>query len=301
MNDAHYTSLTDRGILSVSGIDSLAFLQGIVTNDVAKVSSSQVVYSAILTPQGKYLSDFFIVKSDAGFLLDCPANQLNELEKRLITYRLRAKVDIEDQSKNYNVISIVGKKALSDTGLPKIPGTVISSSDPIVFFDPRLIELGIRVILPVTSTQNYIKTMGYKAESMASYKNLQFSLGVPDGGDDKILKQAFPLEAGFDELNAISFDKGCFIGQEVTTRMKIRKLVKKRLVPMVFLGNPPQPGSIIRKQDIKAGEVIAASGGCGLAMLRLEVLDQVVTEEIELIAEEATLKVIKPGWFKNSD
>ena len=120
MNDANYTSLTDRGILSVSGRDSLTFLQGIVTNDVADVSSSQVIYSALLTPQGKYLSDFFIVKSDAGFLIDCPASQLNELAKRLTTYRLRAKVDIEDQSKDFNVISIVGKKALSDTGLPEL-------------------------------------------------------------------------------------------------------------------------------------------------------------------------------------
>ena len=301
MNDANYTSLTDRGILSVSGKDSLAFLQGIVTNDVAEVSSSQVIYSALLTPQGKYLSDFFIVKSDAGFLIDCPASQLNELAKRLTTYRLRAKVDIEDQSKNFNVISIVGKKAQSDTGLPETLGKVIASSDPLVFFDPRLIELGIRVISPAASTQKFLKAMGYKAEGIASYKAQQFSLGVPDGGDEEIFKQAFPLEIGFDELNAISFDKGCYIGQEVTTRMKIRRLVKKRLVPAVFSGNSPQPGSIIQKQDVKAGQIFSVSGEVGLAMLRLEILDQVLAEGIELVAEEATLKVKKPSWFKISD
>ena len=301
MNDAHYTSLTDRGILSVFGLDSLAFLQGIVTNDVAEASSNRVIYSALLTPQGKYLSDFFIVKYDTGFLIDCPASQLNELAKRLTTYRLRAKVDIEDQSKNFNVISLVGKKALSDTGLPETPGKVISSSESIVFFDPRLIELGIRIISPAAATQNFLKTMGHTATGIASYKALQFSLGVPDGGDDKILNQAFPLEVGFDELNAISFDKGCYIGQEVTTRMKIRRLVKKRLVPVIFSGRAPQPGSIIRKQDVKAGQIFSVSGKAGLAMLRLEILDQVLAEGIELVAEKTTLKVKKPSWFKISD
>lgn len=301
MNDTHYTSLTDRGILSVSGIDSLAFLQGIVTNDVERVSSSHSIYAAILTPQGKYLSDFFIVKSGSGFLLDCPANQINELTKRLTTYRLRAKVDIEDQSKVYNVISVIDKKVHSDTGLSAIPGKTVTFNEGIVFVDPRLIELGIRAILPTSSTQNFIKKFGYREISMPSYKATQFSLGVPDGGDDEILKQVFPLELGFDELNAISFDKGCYIGQEVTTRMKIRKLVKKRLVPIVFGGSPPKPGTTIRKQDMKAGQIFAASGGAGLAMLRLEILDQVLAEGIELVTEEATLKVKKPSWFKTSD
>ena len=301
MNDAHYTSLTNRGILSVSGIDSLAFLQGIVTNDVERVSSSHSIYAAILSPQGKYLSDFFIVKFGSGFLLDCPANQINELTKRLSTYRLRAKVDIEDQSKIYNVISVIGKKAHSDTGLSEIPGKTVPFSEGMVFVDPRLIELGIRAILPTTSTQKFLNKFGYSAESMASYKAAQFSLGVPDGGDDKILKQAFPLEVGFDELNAISFDKGCYIGQEVTTRMKIRKLVKKRLVPMVFSGSAPKPGSTIRKQDMRAGQIFAASGGAGRAMLRLEILDQVLNEGTKLVAEETTLKVRKPSWFNNPD
>ena len=162
-------------------------------------------------------------------------------------------------------------------------------------------ERMIKAYNQAASTQNFLKTMGYKAKGIASYKARQFSLGVPDGGDDEIFKQAFPLEIGFDELNAISFDKGCYIGQEVTTRMKIRRLVKKRLVPMVFSGDPPQPGSIIRKQDVKAGQIFSASSEAGLAMLRLEILDQVLAEGIELVAEQTTLKVKKPSWFKISD
>lgn len=298
MNDAHYTSLTDRGILSVSGIDSLAFLQGIVTNDVEKVSSNCAIYAAILTPQGKYLSDFFIVKFGSGFLLDCPANQLNELKKRLSTYRLRAKVDIEDQSQIFDVISITGRKTHSNIGLPKNPGIAVHCGEGTAFVDPRLLELGIRAILPITSTPKFIKNFGYKAENMDSYKATQFFLGVPDGSDNEILKQAFPLEVGFDELNAISFDKGCYIGQEVTTRMKIRNLVKKRLVPVAFSGNPPTPGSTIRNQDKKAGQIFASSSGIGLAMLRLEIIDQVLNEETKLFAGETILRVKKPTWFK---
>jgi folate-binding protein YgfZ len=301
MNEVYYTSLTDRGILFVSGVDSLTFLQGIVTNDMAKVSTDQAIYAAILTPQGKYFSDFFIVKSSSGFLVDCPANQINDLKKRLSTYRLRAKVEIEDQSEIYNVISFIDKKAHSDTGLPETPGKATPFNEAIVFVDPRLIELGIRVILPRNSTQEFISNLGYTSENLTVYRAAQFSLGVPDGSDDKMLKQAFPLEMGFNELNCISFDKGCYIGQEVTTRMKIRKLVKKRLVPMVFSGPPPKPGSTIRKQDVKAGQIFAASDGVGLAMLKLEVLDQILSEGVQLVAEETTLNVRKPSWFENTN
>jgi len=301
MNDTHYTALTDRGILSVSGTDSLAFLQGIVTNDIEKVTANSAIYAAILTPQGKYLHDFFVAKSGDNFLLDCPANQLSELTKRLKMYRLRAKVDIEDRSDDYTVFAITGPNACNFAALTGIPGNATNYGDGIAFVDPRIVELGLRTIQPTASGIEFMKNAGLKVGNLETYKASQCSFGIPDGENSEFLKQAFPLEIGFDELNAISFEKGCYVGQEVTTRMKIRKLVKKRLVPVTFDGKAPAPGSAIHNQDKAAGQIFAANNEIGLAMIRLETLDQVLAAGSDLVVEETILRATKPTWFQTPD
>jgi tRNA-modifying protein YgfZ len=298
MNDTYYTALTDRGILSVSGADSLAFLQGIVTNDIEKVSANCAIYAAILTPQGKYLHDFFVTKFGDSFLLDCPTNQLDELTKRLKMYRLRAKVDIEDRSDDFAIFAITGPNTPNFVGLTGIAGAATDYGNGIAFVDPRLIELGLRTIQPTASAIEFMKNADMSAGNLETYKASQFSLGVPDGENSEFLKQSFPLEIGFDELNAISFDKGCYVGQEVTTRMKIRKLVKKRLVPVTFDGKAPAPGSAIQNQDKAAGQIFAANDQIGLAMIRLETLGQVINAGAKLAAEETTLHATKPAWFE---
>ncbi|MGB0575840.1 MAG: YgfZ/GcvT domain-containing protein [Alphaproteobacteria bacterium] len=301
MNDTYYTALTDRGILSITGPDSLAFLQGIVTNDIEKVSANCAVYAAILTPQGKYLHDFFVVKSGDQFLLDCPSNQLEALTKRLKMYRLRAKVEIEDLSDEFAIFSITGPNVFNAAGVTESPGNAINYDNGIAFVDPRLVELGLRTIQPVSTAIEFIKKTGFQEEILETYKTTQISLGVPDGDSGEILKQAFPLEIGFDELNAISFDKGCYVGQEVTTRMKIRKLVKKRLVPVTFNGIAPVPGTSIQYQNKEAGQVYACNGEQGIAMLGLETLANALDGGTELTTEETTLRVTKPGWFQLPD
>jgi folate-binding protein YgfZ len=301
MNDTYYTALTGRGTLSVSGTDSLAFLQGIVTNDIEKVSTNRAIYAAILTPQGKYLHDFFVTKFDDCFLLDCPTNQLGELTKRLKMYRLRAKVDIEDRSNDFSVFAITGPNTPGFTGLTAAPGNATDYGDGIAFVDPRLAELGLRTIQPAATAIEFMKNAGLSLGNLETYQASQYSLGIPDGSNSELLKQTFPLEIGFEELNAISFDKGCYVGQEVTTRMKIRKLVKKRLVPVAFDGKAPAPGSTIQNQDKAAGQIFAANDGIGLAMIRLETLNQVINAGAELAAEETTLHATKPTWFQILD
>ena len=298
MNDTYYTALTDRGILSVSGADSLAFLQGIVTNDIEKVSENCAIYAAILTPQGKYLHDFFVAKIGDSFLLDCPTNQLGELTKRLKMYRLRAKVDIEDRSDDFAIFAITGPNTPNFVELTGTAGAATDYGDGIAFVDPRLIELGLRTIQPAATAIDFMKKAGLSAGVLENYQASQFSFGVPDGGNCEVLKQTFPLEIGFDELNAISFDKGCYVGQEVTTRMKIRKLVKKRLVPVIFDGSAPAPGAVIHNQDKAAGQIFAANNESGLAMIRLETLDQVLNGDSKLATEETTLRATKPAWFQ---
>jgi folate-binding protein YgfZ len=301
MNDTYYTALTGRGTLSVSGTDSLAFLQGIVTNDIELVSANRAIYAAILTPQGKYLHDFFVVKFGDGFMLDCAANQLAELTKRLKMYRLRAKVDIKYQSADFSIFAITGANTPGFAGLTAAPGNAIHYGDGIAFVDPRLAELGLRTIQPAVSALSLMKNTGFGAGNLESYQASQFSFGVPDGGNSELLKQTFPLEIGFDELNAISFEKGCYVGQEVTTRMKIRKLVKKRLVPVTFDSKAPAPGSAVQNQNKDAGQIFAANREIGLAMIRLETLDQALNAGAELTVEETTLRATKPAWFQIPD
>lgn len=298
MDETHYTSLSDRGVISISGSDSLAFLQGIVTNDVEGVSSKQFIYAAILTPQGKYLHDFFITKFGCNFLLDCPANQISELIKRLKMYRLRAKVEIEDQSKNFSVLSIVKAGPKNDITISDAPGSAAKYRDGVAFVDPRLTELGIRVIIPGSSAEDLFQNTDLKSKKLDCYKSVLCSLGVPDGNSYEILRQAFPMEIGFDELNAISFDKGCYVGQEVTIRMKIRKLIKKRLVPFTFHGIIPTLGSKIQANGKDVGQVFAAENEVGIAMLRLETLDQVLNRGVELLAEGTLIKAVKPSWVE---
>ncbi|NKB21831.1 MAG: folate-binding protein [Alphaproteobacteria bacterium] len=294
MNDAHYTALTDRGILSVSGADSLAFLQGIVTNDIEQVSPDCAIYAALLTPQGKYLHDFFVAKYRDGFLIDCSVNQLEELTKRLKMYRLRAQVEIEDQTNNFTIISVTDANTLRIMGLTAMPGNAVYYAEGIAFVDPRLAELGVRTILPLASAQEFTNTCDLSIQPLEIYKALQHSLGVPDGSDGEMLKQTFPLEIGFEELNAVSFDKGCYVGQEVTTRMKTRKLVKKRLIPVKFEGTSPEPGCAVLSKGKTAGQVFAVGEGNGLAMLRIEAL----AAETELVAEETLLQATQPNWFQ---
>ncbi len=301
MNDTYYTALTDRGILSVSGADSLTFLQGIVTNDIEKVAANCAIYAAILTPQGKYLHDFFVVKFGDSFLLDCPANQFGELTKRLKMYRLRAKVDIEDRSDDFTIFAITGPNTSNFAGLTENPGNATDYGDGIAFVDPRLVELGLRTIQPAAIGIEFMKDAGLSAGNLKAYKASQYSLGVPDGENSEMLKQTFPLEIGFDELNAISFDKGCYVGQEVTTRMKIRKLVKKRLVPVTFAGKAPAPGSTVQIQDKAAGQIFAGNNENGLAMIRLETLDQALKADSEFTSEETALRATRPAWFQTPD
>ncbi len=298
MNDAHYTPLTDRAILSVSGADSLAFLQGIVTNDMEKVSSTKAIYAAILTPQGKYLHDFFVTKAKDRYLIDCPISQTAELTKRLKMYRLRADVEIDDQSEQHRVLSIVNHDDLNEFGLDAIPGKANLFGGGIVFIDPRLAELGIRAIIPAASSAEFEEKTELAEQPLENYKFLQHSVGVPDGNDGEVLKQAFPLEMGFDELNAISFDKGCYVGQEVTTRMKIRNLVKKRLVPIHFEDGSPEAGADVLDQNKTTGQVFSVGPNSGLAMIRLEAIEQVAAGESNLIADEIPLQATQPDWFQ---
>jgi hypothetical protein len=271
MADTRFTLLDDRGILAVGGADRRSFLQGLVSNDVDKVTPARARYSALLTAQGKYLHDFMMVEADEAILLDGEAARLADLRRRLSIYRLRAKVSIEERP-DLAVAAVFGGSALAAFDLPGEPGVVRPFALGIGFVDPRLPALGVRCILPRTSAKAVLAAAGLVETRFEDYDRLRLALGIPDGSRDLVPDKSILLEAGFDELNGVDWDKGCYIGQELTARTKYRGLIKRRLVPIRIDGPSPASGTIVYADGRDVGEMRSSRDGRGLALLRIDAL-----------------------------
>ena len=291
-----YVVLEERGVLAIAGGDACTFLQGLISNDIEKVNEKTAIYAALLTPQGKYLFDFMIVQQGERLLLETEAARLPALSQRLTMYKLRASVEIEDVSAGMAVVALPGAEGLAAFDLPKQPGTARVEGDGVVFADPRLSALGARALLSRSTMEGLLEAKGLVAADISGYERLRLELGVPDGSEDLAVDRATLLESGFEELNGVDFKKGCFVGQELTARMKYRALVKKRLMPVVFEGPPPASGAVIKAGDREIGEVRSARDGRGLALLRLDRLADVTKRGEALQADGTTVTPKKPDW-----
>jgi folate-binding protein YgfZ len=245
-----HVPLPGRGLLRLSGPDRIAFLQGLVTNDVAAVASDRAVYGFLLTPQGKFLHDFFMIADGESLLLDCEADRRDDLLRRLILYRLRAKVVIADASAEFTVWATPDR-----AGFP---------AGAIVFDDPRAAGLGLRALAPAGAAPE--ATPG----AFDAYERLRISLAAPDGSRDMEVGKSILLENNIDFLNGVAWDKGCYIGQELTARTHYRGLVKRRLVPVHIDGITPPVGTPLIEAGVEIGEMRGSRGNIGLALVRLE-------------------------------
>jgi folate-binding protein YgfZ len=293
MGDLHALMLETRGVLRVAGDDRQAFLQGIVSNDVAKAGPERALWSAFLTPQGKFLHEFFLVEWQDAYLLDGEAARLADLRRRLSIYKLRSKVSVEDVSADFAVAALFGGAALSTLGLAEAPGSAVPFAGGLAYTDPRLAALGARALLPRDGAEAALEAAGCAPATLADYDRLRMSLGVPDGSRDLEVEKSILLENGFDELHGVDWDKGCFLGQELTARTKYRALIKKRLLPVEIDGPAPAPGTPVLAGGKEAGVMRSATDGLGLALLRLEYLDE---DGSALTAGEARLTPKKPDW-----
>jgi folate-binding protein YgfZ len=296
MPEARFALLEDRGILAVSGADCRVFLQGLVSNDVEKVTPGQTRYAALLTPQGRYLQDFMMIESAGAIWLETEAARLGDLKRRLSIYRLRAKAALDEQPE-LAVAAVFGDGTHSAMRLSEQPGAARSFASGVAFVDPRLAALGVRCILPCTELRAALQGAGFAEASFAAYDSLRLGLGIPDGDRDLVREKSILLEAGFDELNGVDWEKGCYIGQELTARTKYRGLIKKRLLPVEIDGPAPAPGTIVTVDGREVGEMRSAREGRGLALLRIEA----VTEGKQLKAGRATLVASRPGWMNLYD
>ena len=266
--------LPDRSVIVIDGADRVAFLQGLVSNDVAAAAPGQAVWAALLTPQGKWIADFLILSDGERLLLDVERAQADMLVTHLGRFRLRSKVTLRHAAADFAVHAAWGGRPEPAAGL-------------VIAADPRLAEAGWRVLAAVPLAAN---------ATAADWNAHRLALGLPDGSADMEAGKSILLEAGFDELHGVSWSKGCYMGQELTARTKYRGLIMRRLVPVAIEGEAPAPGTPVLRDGTEVGTMRSSQDGQGLATLRLDALAATT-----LSCATATLRPLPPAWLRLPD
>jgi hypothetical protein len=280
--------LPDRGVVKVSGDDSRGFLNGLFTIDVSKMTPGAARFGALLTPQGKIVADFFVHEATpedgGGFLIDCPRALAGMLVEKLKFYKLRAKVTVEDLSDTLGVMAVWDGEANSEYG-PSFP-------------DPRLAALGMRIILPPDAADEAAADLGATLAEAEAYEARRIALGVPRGGGDFMYGDAFPHEADMDQLGGVDFEKGCYVGQEVVSRVEHRNSARSRVVPIVYDDYAPSSGLPVMAGEKQVGMLGSTAGGNGLALLRLDRVADALANATPLTAGGIAIRAVKPAWAK---
>ena len=271
MSTALYVELEDRGVVSVDGPEAGPFLQGLISNDIERVSDARGIYAALLTPQGKFLHDFFVLRRGGGYLLDCEGPRTGDLGRRLMAYRLRADVALADATEDYRVVALFGDEdGGSALGVPPGEGSMARREGGWVMRDPRDVALGLRAVLPGEADLSFLEHAGFARGTPADYERHRIAQGAPDGSRDMEVGRATLMECGFEALNGVDFEKGCYVGQELTARTKHRGLVRRRLARVALDGPLPPAGTPILAGEREVGEIRSGLDGAALAVLRLE-------------------------------
>ena len=280
--------LPDRGVVKVVGDDARKFLNGLVTCDMGRVSPAAARFGALLTPQGKIIADFIIAEAAAedggGFFLDCPRALAPTLVEKLNFYKLRAKVIIEDLSEVLGVMAAWDGTGETEYGL--------------CYADPRLPALGLRIMLPPHLASGAAADLGATLTDAPSYEAHRIALGVPRGGSDFMYGDAFPHEADMDQLAGVDFDKGCYVGQEVVSRVQHRASARSRVVPVVYDDFAPMNGLPVMAGDKEIGVLGATANGRGLALLRLDRVADAQAAGVTLTAGGIPVRPVKPDWAR---
>jgi folate-binding protein YgfZ len=295
-----FVTLDDRGFLAVVGPDARSFLQGVITNDVNKAQPGQAIYAALLTPQGRYLHDFFIVELDGVLFLDVAKSRLEDLRARLLKYRLRAKVEVDDVSKLFRTIALLGDGPHDSQALHGFEGRGGPFSGGFCYVDPRYAGIGARAMLPASGAEA-LANAGFEGSDRMAYENLRLYFGIPEGLVDLVQEKTLPMEASFDLLNGIDWQKGCYVGQELTARMHYRALLKKRLLPVEIEGDVPEIGAPVTYDGADAGEMRSGMGDQGIALLRLEAVLEAVKAEKPLLSGDSQITPNHPPWLSSGE
>ena len=278
--------LPDRGVVKIVGEPARGFLNGLLTTDIGQVTPEKPCFAALLTPQGKIIADGIVAEAPAadggGFFIDCPRALAIGFVDKLNFYKLRAPVIAEDLSEVLGVLAVWDGDGTTEYGL--------------VYPDPRLPALGQRIMLPPHLAAQAAADLGAELVDASAYEAHRIALGVPRGGLDFTYGDAFPHETDMDQLNGVDFDKGCYVGQEVVSRMEHRGSARTRVVPVAFDGYAPEPGAAVTAADKAVGTFGSSTSGHALALLRLDRAADALAAGTPIVAGGATLRLVKPDW-----
>ena len=292
MNKEKIYILEDRGIIYINGEDAFAYLQNIISNDLNKVTDNQSCFSYLLTPQGKYLFEFIIIKHKNGYFLDCPKYQIENLIKQLNLYKLRSKVEITNLSNEF-VVGALSKDKFIEFEKNNNPGVTIKFREDPVILDPRCIKLGARIVINLEKLYLSAKKLSLKISNIEEYYKLSHSLGIPNSDTQNFQNKIFGLEINSEELNAIDFKKGCYVGQENTARMKLKEKLSKRIYPVEIIEGNISIDDIIKINNIEIGKIVNNTKfSFGLFKFK----DPNFQFEKILETDRAKIKIKKPFW-----
>jgi folate-binding protein YgfZ len=286
--------LEDRGILFIDGVDAKDFLQNIITNDINKVSDHNSCFASLLNPQGKFLFEFLVIQHKKGYFIDCEKNQINELFKQLSLYKLRSSVQILNLSNEFVVAALSYEKFKSMEGSKDQLGFTLKYREDPILLDPRNKKLGARLVINLEKLYLSLKKLDLKSTKQEEYYNLSFELGIAQQNTDKLKNKIFGIECNFDELNAIDFKKGCYIGQENTSRIKLKNKLTKRLLPIKVIEGDISAGQSIFIEKTEIGKVLIDKN---YPFAVVKHTSEKFNFDLIFKINNATIRIIKPKWL----
>ena len=289
-------TLDDRGFIQIKGSEAKDFLQNIVTGNIEKVTGSSTIFSSILTPQGKYLFDFFVLKFKDSYLLESEKKSATEIIKLLNYYKLRTKVDLIDLSEKYAAAVISLEKFKEMDASSSLKGSTVNHQDDLVYIDPRSDKLGAKIISKNENIHLIIKKLNLKIIGKEKYYNKSFELGIPQINLNKLKDKIFGIENNLDELNGIDFKKGCYVGQENTSRIKLRNKLRRRILPVQKVSGEIYENDIIKYKDNDVGKIMI-NKPYSFALIKVVDPDLKEFTNTELTCGKSKVKIFKPEWI----
>ena len=287
--------LEDRAILYINGLDAKDFLQNLISNDINKVSDNSSCFASLLTPQGKFLYEFIIVKHKSGYFIDCEKSQSEEIFKQLNLYKIRSKVEILNLSNEFVVASFGYEKYLSIDGSKDILGFTFKYREDPILLDPRNKNLGARLIINLEKLYLSLKKLNLKDDKIENYYNQSHNLGIVPKDLNKLKNKLFGIECNYEELNGIDFKKGCYVGQENTARIKLKNKLSKRLLPIEIIEGQLSEDEKIFNNDIEIGKVLIDKN---YPFALIKFLDKNFDKNKVYKLSNSTFKIIIPSWLK---
>ena len=294
MNNSVYI-LEDRAIIYINGLDAKNFLQNLISNDINKVSDNSSCFASLLTPQGKFLYEFIIIKHKSGFFIDCEKNQSEEILKLLNIYKIRSKIEILNLSNEFVVASFGYEKYLSIEGSKDILGFTFKYREDPVILDPRNKNLGARLIINLEKLYLSLKKLDLKNDKIENYHIQSHKLGIVPKNLNQLQNKLFGIECNFEELNGIDFKKGCYVGQENTARIKLKNKLSKRLLPIEIIEGKLSENEKIYNNDVEIGKILIC-GDYPFGLIKYK--DENFDREQTFKSNNCSFKVIVPQWLK---